>query len=307
MAFLIIGTLAASALIIINSNAITSYLEKVFIIQKTHYALTDIRTEDEVIITYNDQDLFLNLSTDNNELVITITDSNNNNVPYIIKDETKEFVITDKRFSNIKVSPVIYNNLLCLNVNIEGFDWKFTSQTEDGSYYYINYYGKLDKIITARSSIFTGYESYASHRGYIWSRTVPLLFHNFIIGSGADTFCIEFPQQDYVNLHNNGFSAQILTKPHNLYLQFGVQFGVIALAAYLLFYGLYVFSSVKLYISGNFKNFYSQIGASIFVGSIAYSITSISNDSNISVSPVYWVMLGIGVTINYKLLNPHSI
>src|SRR5690606_8579420 len=114
-------------------------------------------------------------------------------------------------------------------VTIDNHNWFFTNQTGDGSYYYMNNYGRPDKIITAPHALFSGYEGYASGRGYIWSRTLPLLKKHIILGSGADTYMIAFPQQDYVGLSNYGYGDQLVTKPHNLYLQVGVQTGLLSL------------------------------------------------------------------------------
>ena len=44
-----------------------------------------------------------------------------------------------------------------------------------------------------------------------------------------------------------------------------------------------------------------QTGVSIFIGTIAYLITGISNDSTITVAPIYWVLIGIGIALNYRL------
>jgi O-antigen ligase len=186
------------------------------------------------------------------------------------------------------------------DTQIDGAIWHFTNQLEDNSYYYLNKYGRYDKIIMAQSAVFNGYESYASGRGYIWSRTIPLLKNKIILGSGADTFVLAFPQQDYVNLKNYGYGTSLITKPHSLYLQIGIQTGVISLLAFLIFYIMYFILSFKLYINCKYDNNYSKVGVAIFVGTFGYMISGISNDSCITVAPIFWALLGIGIAMNKK-------
>ena len=60
----------------------------------------------------------------------------------------------------------------------------------DGTYY-MNVFGK-PKIVPAETAIFTDYEWLASGRGYIWSRTIPLLKDNIILGSGWTLLYLNF-------------------------------------------------------------------------------------------------------------------
>ncbi|MDF2801495.1 MAG: hypothetical protein K0S61_1398 [Anaerocolumna sp.] len=267
--------------------------------QKIEYNLTDIKTDDNVIVTYKNNDLFVSYEgAIDAGINIYLKDSNDEEVPFEINAENGTFYIVDERFSNITISPVSFNNLLGININIDGIDWIFTNQLGDGTYYYINQNGKPDKIITAKSSIFTGYETYASKRGYIWSRTIPLLKDYLVLGSGADTYAIAFPQQDYVYLRNVGFSQMILTKPHNMYLQMGVQTGALSLLCFLVFYGIYFVSSIRLYKKGKFESYYAKAGAAIFIGTVGYMVVGLSNDSSIAVAPVFWAIIGIGIACN---------
>ena len=115
---------------------------------------------------------------------------------------------------------------------------------------------------------------------------------------------LEFPQQDYVALHNFGFGNQLLTKPHNLYLQISVQTGLLSLIAFLAFYGMYFISSLKLYLKGKYKSYYAKVGVATLVASLNYMILGLANDSSITVTPVFWVLLGLGITVN-RLAKPH--
>lgn len=288
-------------LFVLNFNTITNTFNTLFHITKSAPTLSDIKTDDTITLTYNENVLIINMESESNNLTIKMTDSDEKIITYSLDNATNEYVINDQRFTGIQVTPVMYDNKICLDVKINKKDWIFTNQLGDNTFYYLNSIGKFDKINTADSAFFTGYESFASGRGYLWSRTIPLLKDNVILGSGADTFSIVFPQQDYVNMYNAGFDGQLITRPHNMYLQMGVQSGVISLIAFLAFYIMYFISSIRLYWKGNFNNFYSQAGVSIFIGTVAYMIAGITNDSTITVAPVFWGLIGIGIAINYKL------
>ena len=125
-----------------------------------------------------------------------------------------------------------------------------------------------------------------------------MLKDTVLLGTGADTFAQVFPQQDYVGKVNNSFDTQIITKPHCMYLQIGVQTGVVSLIAFLLFYAIYFFQSVRLYLNGRFESFAAQAGVGIFIGTVGYMVCGISNDSMITVSPVFWTLIGLGLAAN---------
>ena len=150
----------------------------------------------------------------------------------------------------------------------------------------------------AEQVIFNDYEKILSKRGYIWSVSIPLLKKHIVLGSGADTFVATFPQQDYLRLWRNGYAAQLMSKPHSLYLQVGVQDGVIALLGMLSFFVLYLLQSVRLYINSRFESFYEQAGVAVMLAVLGFAVMGISNDSSTTVSPIFWAIAGLGVFLN---------
>ena len=134
-----------------------------------------------------------------------------------------------------------------------------------------------------------------------------MLKDHILLGSGADSFIFEFPHSDYVGRANYGFYDSIMSKPHSLYLQIGVQTGVVSLIAFIVFYLMYFIDSVKLYLKHDLDTFVSQAGVAVLVGTISYMISGISNDSSITVAPVYWVMAGLGIAINVIVKRENEI
>ena len=282
-----------------NDNILINQVRQATVFTKTDPPLKDIITaDDKVIINYNDNKLHVQYIIEDTHGDFIVEDDDGNTLTMDLLAETNEYIIEDERFAGFKLGFAYYEDTPLFYVNINNINWYFTNQTDDGSYYYLNKYGKLDKIITAPHALFSGYERYASGRGYIWSRTLPLLKKHIVLGSGADTFVMAFPQQDYVGLDNYGFGDQLMTKPHNLYLQIGVQTGVLSLIAFLAFYIMYFISSVRLYIKGSFKSYYAQVGVAILIATVGYMVLGIANDSSLTVAPVFCVLLGLGIAVN---------
>ena len=147
---------------------------------------------------------------------------------------------------------------------------------------------------------FKGKELLASGRGYIWSRSIPLLKNTVILGTGPDTYVLFFPQNDFVAKdYSLGNPIVIVDKPHNMYLQIGINQGLIALIGFLILVISYVIDSLKLYAFKNYYNTGDAVGVASVLAVIGYLIAGIFNDSVVSVAPIFWVVLGMGIGINY--------
>lgn len=213
------------------------------------------------------------------------------------EDSGKVLRIIDPRFEGI--SPLILNDdIVDFGFLIDNVPWYFKYNTETSEYLFYNRYGKFSPIEKAPGMVFTGNEHFGSGRGYIWSKTLPLLSKNILLGSGADSFAFEFPQYDFVDMVNYGFGEQLITKPHSLYLQIGVQTGVISLLCFLAFYFIYLVQSIGIYIRKKELTKIDMIGIAILVSSVSYMVSGISNDSSITVAPIFWVLMGLGYGVN---------
>jgi O-antigen ligase len=151
---------------------------------------------------------------------------------------------------------------------------------------------------------FEGKEMLASKRGYIWSRTLPLIKEKPILGYGPDTFAIFFPQHDVVGKFKYFNRSKIIVdKPHNLYLQIGFNTGLISLAAVLILFGSYFLRNLKLYLTCKFDNYYTEIGLAFLAAFTAYAVAGFFNDSVVSVAPVFWIILGLAGAVELRLKN----
>ena len=147
---------------------------------------------------------------------------------------------------------------------------------------------------------FEGKERLGSARGYIWSRSLPMLFDHLIIGTGPDTYFAEFPQGDYLaKLYSYGTAQMLVDKPHNLYLQIGIQQGGIALLAFLAMMGAYLVESFRLYALRKDYTAQEAVGAALALAIIGYLGAGFFNDSIVAVAPIFWALLGVGIACNY--------
>ena len=162
--------------------------------------------------------------------------------------------------------------------------------------------GRLNRIeyVEAPYIGFEGKERLGSARGYIWSRSLPMLFDHMLIGTGPDTYFAEFPQGDYLaKLYAYDTAQMLVDKPHNLYLQIGIQQGGIALLAFLAMMGAYLVESFRLYALRKDYSAQEAVGAALALAIIGYLGAGFFNDSIVSVAPIFWALFGVGIACNY--------
>lgn len=154
---------------------------------------------------------------------------------------------------------------------------------------------------------FEGKETIGSMRGYIWSRSLPLIPQCLLTGFGPDQYLFHFPQYDLLGKYNAYQTTNVLiTRPHNLYLQIFLNNGGLAFAACMLILVWYAVQSLRIYAR---KRHYSPRelgGIGIFLGVCGYLAAGFFNDSTLSVAPVFWVLLGMGFAVNHTVGLTHN-
>ncbi|MBP5159488.1 MAG: O-antigen ligase family protein [Lachnospiraceae bacterium] len=294
--------------IVVGYNIYTggSFLGRLFSgfnVEKTETHLQKVSTNDDSVdIVYDGNTLSIDLKVSKSgNLTLKTVDGDGKEVDYSPNSDMTGWVTSDERFKDIRIVPAsVDNSVFGFIAKIEGRDWTFTNGVEDGTYYFRSPYGKYVKLketpsaewMLERGRSFSG-------RFYIWSKTLPLLKDYFFLGSGADTFQIVYPNTDFVGLYNYGYYGQIMTKPHNLYLQIGVQTGVLSLLCVLAFYIMYFIMSVKLLWKTSSK--LRLVGIGTLASSFGYMVVGIINDSTITVAPLFWTLIGLGMAINWLI------
>lgn len=257
-----------------------------------------------VVIDYRGESVRMECSYAADDSVLTVYDGNDAAFTLVTCDDNGGMAIEGDDF----YSALVFGQVR-LNDDTRGFyvrcsdkTFVFTNDNDEGKYMYYNPYGKkVGDIVNSRGALFDNYESFASARGFIWSRTIPLLGAHLIAGCGSDNFVYEFPNNDYLSLINNGYYGEVVTRPHNMYLQTGVQTGALSLVLFILIYMIYFIQSIRIYSKKSESKALWIMGVSIMAGTSGYMICGFANDSTVCVAPVFWGMLGMGYACNYLM------
>lgn len=263
--------------------------------------LTEMYTTTEaVVFRYNEVTVHAALEIEGDVCKFNVTHENGEQAKVDYSEDGTELCFSHPALAGVTLSPVYYEGRLGMRVKAAG-EWNFVYNEEKESYQYITGFGKESDMIMADSFGFENHQKMFSSRGYIWSRSIPLLKDHIFLGSGPDTFVLEYPQEDYLRMQQHGFANQIMTKPHSWYLQVGVQTGVLSLLCLFVFFGWYAVWSTRLYAFRKLSTQTEAFGIAAFIGSIGYMISGISNDSMVVTAPVFWGMIALGITANFMV------
>jgi O-antigen ligase len=231
------------------------------------------------------------------------SDENKKEITLENEQDTGKIVLKDERYKNYDIRLVNISGKNILYINKDNIKLYFELRSKYIGI--VDFKGKSIDIDNIKSFGFKGKEKLASSRGYIWSRSLPLLKDTILLGNGPDTFAAYFPQQDIKGkmYAYDGDMWQLVDKAHNLYLQTALNTGVVSLIAMLALFIMYFIKSFKIYYRSKFDDFNSIAGLAVFVAVVGYLGAGIFNDSVVSVAPVFWVLLGMGISIN-KILTP---
>lgn len=267
--------------------------------------------DDNIEIDYNGQKMFISMFYNESGMIFTFLDQNMDEVAWesaISDDGYTYYRISEERYGGMTISPAMFSrnpDLAGFVVTIDGKDWCFTNQTQDGTYYYLTGSTQQTKLssenISADFKPFVNISSFANGRGYIWNKTITLLKDYILFGSGADTYALVYPNNDFVDKYNNAYDNMIITKPHNLYLQIAVQTGVLSLICFIVFYVWYFISSIRIYYKRHLDCLLNIMGFAIMLGTFGYMIAGLANDSTVTVAPMYWALMGVGIGINRRI------
>ena len=196
-----------------------------------------------------------------------------------------------------QVGAVQDGEMSLLHITDTDRDWTFT--VVDGKTKYFTELNKIDDIKKIKWFGYDGHWHFGSRRGYIWSRTNPMLLDTLFLGVGRDNFTYAYPNNDYVGKKYMQYDSQTITKPHNMFLQIWTQDGLPALLAFLFLYFLLLIRTIRLCYKKDRPESGKGITALGFtiittVAATSYLLVGFSNDSTITTAPVYWCMLGAG-------------
>ena len=178
--------------------------------------------------------------------------------------------------------------------------------TEEGFRSFIQGEKLEDRIPQPKVTGLERFYGFGTGRGYIWIQSLPVMAECLLIGKGCGNFAFHFVQNEMVGLLNtNGSTKYVIDRPHNWYIQSFVSNGLPYLLSML---ALFAFVIVRFIGMIRAKQL-TATDAGLFGACVGYMITGIINDSCVTVSPIFWLLLGValirtaGVAIRRKAQN----
>lgn len=254
--------------------------------------LSDIRLEENAVEIDSNLPTF-RLERDGDEIVMK--DKLGNQIP--LAQEGQRFIPQDAAYVGMYIEQVSPDELMVSIANpaLQAYYPIGLMHTEEG-FRVIGSNKKLLEIEPIEAWGFKGRERVGSARGYIWSRTLPMLKDTWFIGYGPDTYPLHFPQDDVIGKTNAYDTPRIIVdKPHNLYLQIMVSTGVPSLLALMGLFITYFILWIKHIRSTDKDDIRRWMSIGIFVALCGYLVAGLFNDSVVSVAPVFWVLWGLGI------------
>ena len=290
-------------------TSLISYVSNAIAVQKNDSLLENVELKkDHAEITYNGVKFNVIYKAEGEQASIYFSREDNTLIEYTTNEDGSLVMLKDDRLKDLSFQYLLAGEDIegyVINCNIPKGSFAFMA-TDEGYKIYAGP-GKLDDIYNAPAAVIKDHDAFASGRGYIWSRTFPVFFKHLLLGTGADSFTVAFPQNDYIGRLNGGFGGMIITKPHDLYLQVGVQSGGLALLCFLGIAVFYVIQTFKLLWKRELKGETETFGAAISLGIIGYLVAGIFNDSCVALAPLYWVILGVGYGINAYIAKKENV
>ena len=273
---------------------------------ESHHLDSILTKENDIIIGVDGNEFTVKTFPDN-PIAVQIVDNEGKMLDLAPTNVSPIYYINDTRFDFCLIQPAQSDdgkNFIIFSMDKQEKNWVFRV-TDDGVYYNteIGTTVKLEENVPSVG--WADNQEFGSGRGYIWSRTIPMMKDTLLLGHGADTYCLYFPHQDYVGKYNSGtFSDNIsiiVDKPHNMYMGMWLGTGMFSVFAFLAIMLLYILQSVKLYRNRKYFSFLEYSGIGIFLGIVGFAVTGLVNDSSVSIMPMFYGLLGTGTAINMIL------
>lgn len=249
--------------------------------------------EDEVFVNYNGYPLTIGYQMDGDRIVPLFRDENGDPPMCEYSVDGEYYVIIDERMKDVEIGIVMEGDTIKIGYANDDMQWIFCKNPGE-NFQYLTKYQKPDDMVVAKTFLPASMDKLLTYRGYIWSRSIPLLKKYLFMGSGPDTFAAVFPQNDYVARYRQkkGFFEEILTRPHSLYFQWALQTGVLSFFCIMVFIGLSQYKAFQLLEKPEEKHC-NIPNEAVFIGVSAYLLAGTCNDSCICVAPMFWILLGI--------------
>lgn len=251
----------------------------------------------------------LRLCTDTEELKIVcgdaylkLLDTNGELADYQVSREG-DITFDDERYSAVTISYI--NGALTFDL---GYDDTINFYIKDNVFYAIGQNGEMLDYVSRENRFGEKLYSLFTGRGYAWINSLPIIKNTVLIGKGAGNFALYFYQKDFVGLLNtHGSSRLIIDKPHNMYIQTLINIGGVGLAAILALFVITAVGYVKCKKSKAVKDSLPWLMLDYtFIAFTAFAVYSVINDSIVTVNPIFWILVGIQLSLQFMLSQSYK-
>ncbi len=258
-----------------------------------------ITFDDGVVMEVNGHELYLWYDLEEGGETVSINVFSDEEQVPLYADEEGVIRLDDEKYSMVKLIPYDEEGQFILSVFIGKKEFEICDFGEPQGYLYRTPFGKFVPMREVENAqLFP--EQFLNWRGGLWNRTIPKLKDHVFLGSGANTFLYEYPQDDYVYRANRGgrLLYTLEVKPHSFFLQQWVENGLPALIACIAFYAVYLIWSIRLYMNVPIQNLSTALGLGLFLGSLNYMLAGLTTDSTVNTASFFWCCTGIGFALN---------
>ncbi len=236
-----------------------------------HFKSVEVDGKDVIITTDTDQSFTISPKGD----LIEVKDEEGNVFPGEFRE--KDYAVHLPQVSKKSYIRLIYENRYV--------DFIYFYDVDKQSVIRFDFFSQMGEFTILRRPIYRynellkfyifKNENVLSNRGYIWNRSIPKFFNKPILGYGADTFAIIYPQIDLLDKYNIMKDSRIIVdKVHNTYLQLLINFGFIGLMT---FFSIVVLGLIKA----------EQL---IKLSGVGFLVIAVINDSITSVAAIIFVI-----------------
>lgn len=270
------------------------YMNRLIDEKKDNQLKSILTTSEGVEINYGEDSFLLQIAEEGEQEVLNVIDTENN-ICATLRDEEDSYLLPISTECEIDYFEWDGENSIFVSM----YDNLLTFTKRDSEYIYVTTWGKEDQMVEVDHVNAGGLEYLGSGRVYIWTRILPMLKKYLLVGSGPDTFAEVFPQNDYsgklVYAEN---PARIMERAHNDYLMKWVQTGLISVVALLVFYILTLKKGYRFYKDGKWAcSTKNLLALGCLLGCVAYMVCGLFSDSTLYTSPVFYVFMGIVLSV----------
>nr|WP_281167201.1 O-antigen ligase family protein [Thiolinea disciformis] len=146
---------------------------------------------------------------------------------------------------------------------------------------------------STQGGFYAKYKNHLSSRMGIWINSLEISAENILIGSGPDTFALFY----HDHLPDDRRSKVLVDKPHNIYIQNLLNIGGLGLVSFLGIMIIFFYRAYHFLLEERLEANQNSVLLALTLGVLGYLLAGMFYDSTVHVSPIFWVVLGLGAAM----------